>query len=659
MVASGCFDAAFNTWRFCVRTVDHTFECTPGVTTRPLPPGYHSRRPQPTALYSDVALATCSTLEGMRGWVVLAVAAISIGRAAADTAPTQRAMWTGAVDYVAIGAPLATDLQYDPSDENSLVDVLTQPATVTIPTTALPSGAKLVQAFLYWGGSIADSNCATASLLDNQVDFTRPGQSTPTATTADACYCADGGNGTYDIQVCRAEVTALLGAGSTALAGNYSVDKFAADFTTTSDTRNASFSVVIVYTAPSLPPRQISLRDGAYTMENSSNVHVVALAGLGASSPLRGDVTWYVLDGDPTGSSGERMTASGSPGGKSLVLSDALNPATDAMNHTINTVSPARSDAVGIDIDRLSLSSALTAFDTVVDVTYQAGGDKWWYAYDIVAVDVAMAVLRPTSSKTAELQVDADGNAAPTPGDTVRYTIRLENTGTAPAVVDVSDAIPAQAASWSLVSTGGGADTSTATRVAVTGIAIPIGGSASVVLDVVLGEVPDGTLMANSATFDAGPNGDAGTVTATVVEIRRDGDGDAVFDRSDNCPDVANPAQTDSNVDGVGDACQAVCGNGVVDFGEDCDSAGVDADDCDAATCVTPACGDGYINSAAGEVCDGELLCDPATCTFDYTIGGGCGGCETSDQGAPWLIVLLGAAIVLRRRQASGSRRTC
>jgi Tol biopolymer transport system component len=54
-----------------------------------------------------------------------------------------------------------------------------------------------------------------------------------------------------------------------------------------------------------------------------------------------------------------------------------------------------------------------------------------------------------------------------------------------------------------------------------------------------------------------------------------DADGDGLFDGFDNCPDVYNPDQTDTDGDGIGDACQAVvevgCGDGVVQPEEFCD----------------------------------------------------------------------------------------
>ncbi len=51
-----------------------------------------------------------------------------------------------------------------------------------------------------------------------------------------------------------------------------------------------------------------------------------------------------------------------------------------------------------------------------------------------------------------------------------------------------------------------------------------------------------------------------------------DGDGDGVPDSHDNCPDVSNSTQTDDDADTVGDACDVqICGNAVLEAGEECD----------------------------------------------------------------------------------------
>lgn len=71
-------------------------------------------------------------------------------------------------------------------------------------------------------------------------------------------------------------------------------------------------------------------------------------------------------------------------------------------------------------------------------------------------------------------------------------------------------------------------------------------------------------------------------VTSAVPNIQRvlDQDGDGVANLYDNCRLVPNPDQADTDMDGTGDAC--VCGNGVVDEGEDCDDGNsVSGDDCE------------------------------------------------------------------------------
>jgi hypothetical protein len=52
-----------------------------------------------------------------------------------------------------------------------------------------------------------------------------------------------------------------------------------------------------------------------------------------------------------------------------------------------------------------------------------------------------------------------------------------------------------------------------------------------------------------------------------------DSDGDGIADSSDNCPDVANPNQADSNENGIGDACEPVSDAGpdqMLSAGSDC-----------------------------------------------------------------------------------------
>ncbi len=68
--------------------------------------------------------------------------------------------------------------------------------------------------------------------------------------------------------------------------------------------------------------------------------------------------------------------------------------------------------------------------------------------------------------------------------------------------------------------------------------------------------MPDAAVAQPDATVE--PDAMVVTPDATVesdAELPADGDGDGAPDSSDNCIDVANPEQTDSDNDGLGDAC--------------------------------------------------------------------------------------------------------
>jgi hypothetical protein len=63
----------------------------------------------------------------------------------------------------------------------------------------------------------------------------------------------------------------------------------------------------------------------------------------------------------------------------------------------------------------------------------------------------------------------------------------------------------------------------------------------------------DSDQLSFRATF--GGEGDLGLFTATFCDVGPDSDGDGTSDLCDNCPSVANPDQTDTDFDGLGDVC--------------------------------------------------------------------------------------------------------
>ena len=484
----------------------------------------------------------------MRTARILTLATLLTWTGAASAAPLDLlSSWEGTIDYFVTGAPLAVD----GSDSGTDVDTLSQPASVDVTATDVPTMATIIAAYLFWGGTIPDeSDCSSTASIDDEVVLTVPG-GTDTTITADECFC-EVGAGSYDIQACRYDFTSMLTAG---IIGTYEVDEFAA-LIRNSSTDNASFAIVLVYDEPNtLPPRRIALYDGLEELYEGSRV--MNLPGLDVDNPADGDLAWYVLDGDIGGTGPESVELSGSPGGATTTLFDSINPATNPMNRTINTTSPPQTDVVGVDIDKLDASAGLTPGDVSAVMTYTAGGDKYWVVINIVGINVYKAHIPDRlSTKSWDLHDDADASGTITPGDTIRYTIHLINVGTAPGIVDVTDDIPAAFASWTLVDAAGGTDASTSTRLVIEDVPIAVGGTADIIFDAVIAEGTDGETVVNLADFDATPDGNVGRIASPPFVVGAGAPEDDPETAPETSPDVTEPepeptpdATTDPAVD--------------------------------------------------------------------------------------------------------------
>lgn len=303
----------------------------------------------------------------------------------ADEPVTEKNKWTGNINYFATGASLAID-----ANSNGNVDTDAQPVSITISSSDIPTGASVLQAFLYWGGTQEQIDVSCSSILDDEIIFTAPGLASETIV-ADMAYCSDCGSSTYDMQVFRVDITELINNGD--LYGSYSVSGYSG-LITDNAYDNASFSVVIVYSESTLSYKSVILYDGLEVLQSSTQTY--NLSGFEVDLTPQGNLTWYIIEGDNAGTGTESVIIDGTPGAAGpLTLTDAINPANNPMNQTINTTTPSQLGIIGIDIDSFDITQALSAGDISVDLTYSAGTDSYGIVYNILSINEESPVVPP------------------------------------------------------------------------------------------------------------------------------------------------------------------------------------------------------------------------------------------------------------------------
>ena len=223
---------------------------------------------------------------------------------------------------------------------------------------AIPAGATITYARLYWSAS------GTSAAADTSVVLDRAGTGAFSATvTADASATATTtGAEAHDYYQSTADVTALVvanGVGAYRLGGVDALPVVGIN----DESRFAAWWMVVFYRLASDPPRNLTIFDGFDYIESHTPAISVTVSGF--QVPTFGHdakVAAIAYLGDERGN-GDSLSWNGS------VVSDAINPATDFFNSSRSYLGAAVSNAG--DLPQLTgTGSSMSGIDMdVIDVT--------------------------------------------------------------------------------------------------------------------------------------------------------------------------------------------------------------------------------------------------------------------------------------------------
>ncbi len=317
-------------------------------------------------------------------------------------------------------------------------------------TLSLPSGAIVLFAGLYWGGSSTNASRGT-------VQFKGPtgGYAPKTAIAANLYADLPSSLGTNYANSYQGfvDVTNDVKTGG---AGDYTVGNIQTD--SGINNRWGGWSLVVVYSGSNERPRNLTVYDG-YLGVTGTGTAAIDISGFitPPAGTVNAKIGAIVYDGDDgSGYTGDTAnvqtkTTAQTTFGAAKALGDTVNPTTNIFNSTISSgganitgsKNPDYKNQLGYDADIYNATGIFKNNDTSARITLSTGGET--YAAGVITSSIDLYVPVIDLGKTF---VDLNGGNIE-PGDILEYTIVVTNNRDADGNGDpakdnvVTDAIPA------------------------------------------------------------------------------------------------------------------------------------------------------------------------------------------------------------------------
>ncbi|MDR0626477.1 MAG: DUF11 domain-containing protein, partial [Bifidobacteriaceae bacterium] len=299
----------------------------------------------------------------------------------------------------------------------------------------LPTGATVLFAGLYWGARLdkgTTSGSATTragnAAKAGTIKFKLPNESAYLDLTGEVIAQNSGQKNAYQSYL---EVTDLVTKGGNGYYWGANVESG------TGLDRYAGWSLVVAYSAPGLPLRNLTVYQGFQTvgLNYPSNITLTDFLAP-KTGPVDVQLSMVAYEGD-LAQTGDftRLTSTG-PGGtpvKDTQLATPMSPGSnffDSVNSlagaSVATRDPNYKNMLGFDIKNLDASGTIPNSATSAQFSFRSAGDVYYPG--VLALAINLYAPDFTSSTKNVVNVSSPRQPA-NPGDTLQYTVMFANTG--------------------------------------------------------------------------------------------------------------------------------------------------------------------------------------------------------------------------------------